>query len=663
MSSNALEQQITDFQHWREQLAGAISDYRDWLDLTGASDAMQDLRLYDMAESVKNDRLVLAFVAEFARGKTETINALFFSDYKTRLLPCDAGRTTMCPTEIFWDPNEEPYVKLLPIETRKRDDGLTMLKKIPKEWTKLRLDTSSSTTMKEAMHSLVQQKEVSLDEARKLGLWDDNDITMVHALQTKGKVDVPVWRHALINFPHPLLKSGLVILDTPGLNALGTEPDLTLNIIPNAHAVIFLLATDTGVTKSDMEIWTNFIRERTSRKLAVLNKIDILWDDLKSEQEIQAMIQSQVDATARQLSMPAEDVFAISAQKALLARIKGDQALLKRSGIEKIERVLAEGVVATKHEILRNTIVNEASGLVKSSRKTMQQRLHGVREQLQELSSLRGKNRDVVQSLLSNVAADRKVYEESVRTFTQGNQKIQQLGEVLTQQLSLQRLDQMLDHSKQEIGDSWTTHGLNRSMKALIKQTLEMADAITRQGLEIKDIGEELYHLFHAKHGFEARTPPVLDMTGFHQSMMALEKTADEFCTDPVNVMTEKHFLVRKFFFSLVAQARAQFELAQRDSTHWLKGLLAPLKLQIAEHKAQLDKRTESLMRIHENMESLQKTMTELEEQQAVLQSQSAALDQILLKLMKASQKPAGAAPAAASTAGGPALNMAPLAA
>jgi hypothetical protein len=39
-----------------------------------------------------------------------------------------------------------------------------------------------------------------------------------------------------------------VILDTPGLNAIGTEPELTLNLIPNAHAVLFILAAETGVT-------------------------------------------------------------------------------------------------------------------------------------------------------------------------------------------------------------------------------------------------------------------------------------------------------------------------------------------------------------------------------------------------------------------------------
>jgi hypothetical protein len=662
--SNTLEQQISDFQQWREQIAGAINSYRDWMDQTGTSDALQDLRLYDMAQSIRNDRLVLAFVAEFARGKTETINALFFSDFKSRLLPCDAGRTTMCPTEIFYDPNEDPYIKLLPIETRKRDDSLAILKMNPKEWTRLRLDTSSADTMKEALQVLVQQKDVTLDEARALGLWDDQDVTMTHALKTRGKVDVPVWRHALINYPHPLLKSGLVILDTPGLNTLGTEPELTISIIPNAHAVVFLLATDTGVTKSDMEIWTRYIRERASRKLAVLNKIDILWDDLKSPAEVQEMIQSQVDATARQLSLPPEDVFAISAQKALVARVRNDAELLERSGIGRVEDVLAKGVVGTKHRILRDTIINETANMVKASRKTMQQRILGVRAQQKELESLRGQNSGVVEELLSKVSTDRKQYEETVRTFNDANQRIMQQGDALMHQLSLTQLDKLLEKSREEIGDSWTTRGLNQGMKRLIKETTALSEKISQQAQELTDLGASLYMLFHTKHGFEQQKPPMLDMMAFHQSMMALEQNAEEFCSDPVNVMTEKHFLVRKFFYTLVTQARSQFEKARNDAGMWLKGLLAPLKLQISEHKAQLDKRTESLMKIHENMASLQKNIDDLEKQLNTLQGQSTELDQILLTLMKAAQKAGNAPPPppAPETAGGPTLGAAPLA-
>ncbi len=638
--SNAFERKISDYQLWREQLTATIADYRDWLDLTGTSDVLTDLRLYDMAEEVKNDRLVLAFVAEFARGKTETINALFFSNFKQRLLPCDAGRTTMCPTEIFWNPDERPYIKLLPIETRKQDDSLVLLKKMPHAWSKMHLDINSGDAMKQALNSLVQQKRVPLEEARRLGLWNDDDMTMVQTLRSSGMVDVPVWRHALINFPHPLLESGLVILDTPGLNTLGTEPELTINIIPNAHAVVFLLATDTGVTKSDMEIWNNYLRDRASRKLAVLNKVDILWDDLKTEDEIQAAVQMQVTDTARRLGLAAEDVFAISAQKALLAKVRNDQALLNRSGIEKVEQVLAQGIVATKHEILRKTVVMEAGNMVKTTRKTMQQRINDARTHLQELASLRGKNRDAIQDLLAKVVEDRKRYEESVRTFTRGNQKVARLGETLMQQLSLQHLDQLMDDSRKTIGDSWTTHGLNLGMRSLIREINEIAGRVSQHSLEIRNVGDELYRLFHTKHGFEERDPPMLDLSGLVESMATLQKTTDEFCNDPVNIMTEKHFLVRKFFFSLAAEARSQFEVAQHETSAWLKGLLAPLKLQINDHKAHLDKRTASLMKIYGDMESLQQNISEVEAQHTRLRSQGASLDLILLQLMKMTQQP-----------------------
>jgi len=63
----------------------------------------------------------------------------------------------------------------------------------------------------------------------------------------QGRVEVPQWRHALINYPHPLLKQGLVVLDTPGLNAIGAEPELTLSLLPSAHATVFILGADTAV--------------------------------------------------------------------------------------------------------------------------------------------------------------------------------------------------------------------------------------------------------------------------------------------------------------------------------------------------------------------------------------------------------------------------------
>jgi DNA repair exonuclease SbcCD ATPase subunit len=230
------------------------------------------------------------------------------------------------------------------------------------------------------------------------------------------------------------------------------------------------------------------------------------------------------------------------------------------------------------------------------------------------------------------------------------------------QQLSLTQLDKMLDKSQKKIGDSWTTHGLNQGMKSLIKETGEMAEKISRQAQELSDMGEKLYLLFHTQHGFDKLRPHTLDMREFHLALQSLQAKADEFCADPVNVMTEKHFLVRKFFYTLVTEVRKEFEKAKHDAGSWLKNLLAPLKAQIGEHKAQLDKRTESLMKIHENQSSLQKNLEAIEGELAIAQSQSAALDQILLVLMKGAQKApsAEAAPVKqeAETAGGPSLTL-----
>jgi hypothetical protein len=118
------------------------------------------------------------------------------------------------------------------------------------------------------------------------------------------------------------------------LNA-SAEPELTMSMIPNAHAVLFLLSMDTGVTRSDLEVWKKHVQPRVARRLAVLNKIDLLWDDIKSEEEINESIARQLDMTARLLELPPGSVLPLSAQKALVARVRGDKALLERSGIRR----------------------------------------------------------------------------------------------------------------------------------------------------------------------------------------------------------------------------------------------------------------------------------------------------------------------------------------
>ena len=170
-----------------------------------------------------------------------------------------------------------------------------------------------------------------------------------------------------------------MVIDTPGLNTFGAEPELTLDIIPNAHAVLFLTATDSGITQSDIQIWNGFIKGRAKYKMVLLNKVDMLWDELKSKQQVANEIDRQINMTAHQLGIAPEGVFAISAQKALVAKIKKDQALLAKSGIATLKATLANQIIQAKHEILGKMVASECSIMIKNSRKHLQQKLVSVR--------------------------------------------------------------------------------------------------------------------------------------------------------------------------------------------------------------------------------------------------------------------------------------------
>ena len=116
----------------------------------------------------------------------------------------------------------------------------------------------SPEDMQKALRHVSETIRVTPAEAGQLGFEVGTGEADLYRVGSDGLVEVPRWRHALINFPHPLLKQGLVILDTPGLNAIGAEPELTLSQLPNAHAVLFILAADTGVTQSDLTIWRSY---------------------------------------------------------------------------------------------------------------------------------------------------------------------------------------------------------------------------------------------------------------------------------------------------------------------------------------------------------------------------------------------------------------------
>lgn len=623
-----LEQGIAEYSRRRDNLVAGITAFAEWLDQYHGLDAERNLRMTDLAEALRKDRLTVAFVAEYSRGKTELINALFFADLKQRLLPSDVGRTTMCPTEIFYEEGATPSLKLLPIETRLRSEPLAHFKLSPVEWSTVTLDPSDPDQMRNDLQKLAESKKVTKAEAEALGLLNPADGTSLHE-DRDGMVEIPAWRFAMINYPHPLLQAGLCVLDTPGLNALGAEPELTLSSIPNAHAVFFLLATDTGVTKSDLEIWQNYVHRHINYHVAVLNKIDTLWDDLRGELAYRATVSKQVEETARILKLPQEQVFAISAQKGLIGKVREDSEMIARSGIMSLESLLSEKIVPARRDILFQGAITQLADNVSNERVSLATRLREGLQNLQELSSLSGKNREMAAQLRENLVKDKVRYDATSEQFKSTRKVVQQHGDQLLDRLSEEALHQMLEESRTIMADSWTTKGLIRAMRTLSENAIERFGQAEKLSVAMQQYLLSACERFHREHGLPRMSVPVLDLTSYRIRMDKLMQETQEFCSDPGNLIVEKHFMIKRFYNEVASETQKTFSLAAKEAKRWLSIALDPVIQRIHEYKQMLDDRLDTIRKITENVGGFQDQMIIVKSGIDKLRKQKAELDEI----------------------------------
>jgi len=637
---------VADFEAysaWRNNLIQRVSELQRWLSEQDLNDAQTNMRIQHLIDKLRDDKLSIAFVAEFSRGKSELINAIFFAEYKQRVLPSSAGRTTMCPTELLYDPARPNAIQLLPIETRAGDTTTSEYKRYPEEWTTIALDVDSGEAMLAAFQQVGQKKMVPVLEAKKYGLYDEKDPDHQLAVRN-GEIEIPCWRHAIINFPHPLLKQGLVILDTPGLNAIGTEPELTLNLLPNAHAILFILAADTGVTKTDIDVWRTHIGRTQGGqrgRIVVLNKIDGLWDALKSEAEIDGEIERQVQTSAELLGIKPSQVFPVSAQKGLVAKINDDEDLLTRTRLTHLERALSEDLIPSKQEIVRDNTHTEMEDLVLATRGILNARRDGVKEQLDELTNLRGKNRDVIEHMLDKISEEKAHFERGMQRFQALRSVFSQQTNVLFGYLGVEGLKSKITHMRAEMDQSKLSSGLTGAMQKFFKEVNANITKSAEQIAEIQAMMAGMYKKFSEEHGLGTVAPPPFSTLKYHKEIARLERSFNEhFNTFGAILTNSQSTLTKKFFETIANRVVYVYEVANRDVENWLKAVMAPMETQVREHQMQLRRRLESVKRIHKATDTLEDRIEELSEIDAGIRHQLSELDTQLRKGYEALSAP-----------------------
>ncbi|WP_347914799.1 dynamin-like GTPase family protein [Pseudomonas aeruginosa] len=590
MSMERLSHQIDAYVAWKRELMREITRYRGWLERSRLNSPAVEAKLERALRQLRADHITLAFVGEFSRGKTELINSLFFAGYGQRMLPSHAGRTTMCPTELFHDPRaERSYIHLLPIETRLADASVAQFKRVPRHWVNIPLDTGDPEGMAQAFAQVAKTKALPVEQAIQLGFHPD----ALEAADEPDQVRVPAWRHALVNFDHPLLRQGLRILDTPGLNALGSEPELTLSMLPNAQAILFLLSADAGVTASDMEIWQKYIQplreDGHSSLFAVLNKIDVLWDDLSGERFVQNAIRLIQDGTARQLGLQRGDVLPLSAKQALLAKVRGEPALLERSRLDRLEALLCERIVAQKEALLENAVLGQVLGLLHNSQHLLRLRLEKVEEQRALLDDKQRDSGQLLFELTAKTKDDHGRHHRRLLNLKTNQRLLQHQGATLRETIRSERMEQHLQKVRRNLNGSLTTVGINQAILAFFRAVEHDLDNLEHEAGMANRMVAAIYRQHNEENPLYALDAPQLRVQRYQRELLQLKKKGDQFRLQLKTVLTEQRLLTRRFFATLVQEVVGLHQRLREETERWANDALMPLMQHTLENKQLLE--------------------------------------------------------------------------
>ena len=605
---------------WRAALLQRLEDLSRFLNEHDLADGAAKGQLQGLRERLSGEKLVVAFVAEFSRGKSELINAIFFSDAGRRVLPATPGRTTMCPVELAWDAEEGAALSLLPIETRIEGLSLGELRNQPRAWRRVPLDVRDPEQLSQSLMEVMRTEWVSTDQARALGFWNDAESDDNPPLDDIGRVQVPAWRHALINYPHPLLKQGLVVLDTPGLNAIGAEPELTLSLLPTAHATVFILGADTGVTKSDMAIWRDHLGAHALSRFVVLNKIDALVDPLATAEQVQAQIASQRHDTARMLGVDVDRVFPLSARQALAARVAGDESALAVSRLPALEAALGSQLLPQRRQVLEQVVLDGAQQIETHLGRRLGDQRRQLSEQMLELRGLRGKNSAKVRLMLQRVDAE-------TAEFEQCTSRLQALRVVHSRMLkdaliglSSDRLREEVTAMQSAMTASLLNLGAKKAFVLMCERLRALLSTAEQRSAEIREMLSASFTRLNAEFGFSLALTKSPDLHSFTQELSQIEHSYVQYLGLTQALRLSQPKFMEQFRRMLVSKLRVVFENASGELELWNKAASAQVDSQLRERRRNFRRRRETLERVQLAAGELEQRLDELEGQDRRLQ-------------------------------------------
>ena len=646
MTKAAITARLADLQSWRYNLESQISRIREFLHAHQFLTANVDAALREASTLIAEERVTITFVAEMGRGKSELINGIFFSDLGRRLLPSGPGKSTRCVTELRFSRDTRTGLKLLPIETRESPRRLTELLKDEAQWRAIFFDADNPDSIARALAALSETKRISVTDAVAWGLHGAGIAVAVNE-SNAAMVDVPRWRYAVVNFPHPLLDAGLVIIDTPGLAALSLEPELARERVPNSDALVLVFDITHGVTKADLALCKDYLgntssyRERAlgtatdesrQMRMVVLNKIDTLEvpkqeDPLETNRELLREIDRRVRDAADMLRVDPMRIIAVSARQGLAGKLANDNDQLLKSRLYQLERNLGANLPGNRQVSLTRDVLTTLSNSLDSAQAVLDGQRFETLEGLNRLNNVREKNEKMMVAVVAQAGARHDRLDSALKEVRAVKTMHARLAEELAAVVDTSAARYDADRTKTTIKGSMlsasTVESVNKYFALVSERLVAMESKIEEIRGLFKAVGEKVAAEF-LQGKYEVHPFPT---QRFHAELQKARLKSDTEFTKTSNLLVRRGSLLAEQFEELVASRVMQiFAIASRESATWVRGLYTSIETPLLEIREQTMQRVASIDMIKNAELDLADRIAELQARMDTLKKKHSAL-------------------------------------
>ena len=318
--------QLKEFAARQKKLMGIIQDTSmlvQKLDMEHCAQVLQQLR-----NKISSDTFKIMVMGNFKNGKSTFINALLGQE----ILPAYAVPTTAIINEIKYGEKPKAVLHFLNPLPEQMYDG------IPEK---------ALTHMRRFQMKDIPPIEMPVDEI-------EDYVVIPMGMDHKEASRQSPFEKVELFWPLDLLKDGVEIVDSPGLNENPVRTQVTMEYLNKADAIIFVFSALAMGSAGEIAYIDDTLRKNgfgEQSLFCVVNR----FDQLTSEKE-----QQRVKKFSDNLLAPyTKHIYYSSAYKGLMGHLQNNELLLQESMIPTIENALADYLANERGKIKLATPARE----------------------------------------------------------------------------------------------------------------------------------------------------------------------------------------------------------------------------------------------------------------------------------------------------------------